>query len=484
MPDTPETQLVPELPRGRTLLVNLILLSGDLLSLGLAFWIASQFRAALIPLMGGVVVWESFMPLLLQSLVIIAITYALTGLYPGFGYTAVEEMQKIFYSLTLGYGIIAVSVYFRQAGLDFPRSVFILGWPLACLFNMVMRFILRNRFSLTKWWGLPVLIVGPASEASEVIRKFQHSRRLGLRPVLVLDENPPEGLVTLEGIPLISVRAPIEALVKRQRIPYAVLIDLGDGRQAHQNETLRWLSETFPTVLIVLQNSPIGSLWVRTMDLEGRLTLKTTFHLLNRHAELAKRAFDLVFGLLLGLAAMPFYLAITLLIRLDSPGAAVFAQERLGRGGRCFHCYKFRTMSVDAEAALQKLLDTDPTARREYQKYHKLAHDPRITRMGSLLRKFSLDELPQIWNVLRGDLSLVGPRAYLPRELDDMRSDAGLILKTRPGLTGWWQVMGRHSTTFEQRLQLDVYYLSNWSLSLDIYIMIKTAWIILSGHGA
>ena len=280
------------------------------------------------------------------------------------------------------------------------------------------------------------------------------------------------------------MRAPIEALVKRQRIPYAVLIDLGDGRQAHQNETLRWLSETFPTVLIVLQNSPIGSLWVRTMDLEGRLTLKTTFHLLNRHAELAKRAFDLVFGLLLGLAAMPFYLAITLLIRLDSPGAAVFAQERLGRGGRCFHCYKFRTMSVDAEAALQKLLDTDPTARREYQKYHKLAHDPRITRMGSLLRKFSLDELPQIWNVLRGDLSLVGPRAYLPRELDDMRSDAGLILKTRPGLTGWWQVMGRHSTTFEQRLQLDVYYLSNWSLSLDIYIMIKTAWIILSGHGA
>jgi Undecaprenyl-phosphate galactose phosphotransferase WbaP len=289
----------------------------------------------------------------------------------------------------------------------------------------------------------------------------------------------------VEGIPVVSARAPIEALLKHQRIQYAVFIDLDDGRQAHQNEVLRWLSETFPTVLIVLQNSPLGSLWVRTMDLEGRLTLKTTYHLLDKRAELAKRAFDVAFGLLIGLATLPFYLAIALLIRLDSPGPAVFAQERLGRAGRRFPCYKFRTMMAEgAEEALQKLLETDPTARLEYQKYHKLAHDPRITRVGSMLRKFSLDELPQIWNVLRGDLSLVGPRAYLPRELADMQSDANLILKTRPGLTGWWQVMGRHSTTFEQRLQLDIYYLSTWSLWLDIYILIKTAWIIMSGHGA
>ena len=127
---------------------------------------------------------------------------------------------------------------------------------------------------------------------------------------------------------------------------------------------------------------------------------------------------------------------------------------------------------------------SNPAANQEYQIYHKLANDPRVTRVGRFLRKFSLDELPQIWNILSGDLSLVGPRAYLPSECEEMGAYASLILRISPGLTGWWQVMGRHSTTFEERLRLDEYYLSNWSLWLDVFIIIKTVWIILSGKGA
>jgi len=172
-----------------------------------------------------------------------------------------------------------------------------------------------------------------------------------------------------------------------------------------------------------------------------------------------------------------------ILIRLDSRGPVFHTQERLGLGGRRIKFYKLRTMHLDAEQRLEGLLQADPQARQEYQTYHKIRRDPRVTRMGRILRQFSLDELPQFWHVLSGKMSLVGPRAYMVSELPEMGDRASLILQIRPGLTGWWQVMGRHTTTFQHRLQLDEYYLSNWSLWLDIYILIKTVWVFLSGQG-
>jgi len=191
-----------------------------------------------------------------------------------------------------------------------------------------------------------------------------------------------------------------------------------------------------------------------------------------------------VLGILCGLILLPFMAVIALLIVLDSPGPVIYAQERMGRKGKLFPCYKFRTMQVGAEAVLKVMLETNPAANEEYQLYHKLSNDPRITRVGRFLRKFSLDELPQMWNIVTGDLSLVGPRAYMPSECTDMGDYASLILRISPGLTGWWQVMGRHSTTFDERLHLDEYYLSNWSLWMDVFILIKTLWILLSGRGA
>mgnify|MGYP001032180867 CR=1 FL=1 len=197
-----------------------------------------------------------------------------------------------------------------------------------------------------------------------------------------------------------------------------------------------------------------------------------------------KRLFDLGLGSLLAILSAPFMLLILLLIKLDSPGPAVYAQERIGLRGKRIRYLKFRTMRLGAEQLLQELLEKDPQRRLEYETHHKLVRDPRVTRVGRLLRKFSLDELPQLYHVLTGDLSLVGPRAYMPNEYAQMGGYAELILQVRPGLTGWWQVMGRHTTTFQQRLQLDEYYLSNWSLWLDIYILLKTAWVVLSGIGA
>jgi len=271
---------------------------------------------------------------------------------------------------------------------------------------------------------------------------------------------------------------------KTYRIHDAVFIESpGSGAAPTQRQTIRWLSNHFRTVLVVPADSPLGSLWVQTMDLEGRLTLQTHYHLLDRRSTFMKRAFDLVLGSILTILLAPLLLLIALLIKIDSSGPVIYAQNRLGLNGKLFRYLKFRTMIIDADQQLDEILESDPLARQEYKQHHKLRRDPRVTRVGRFLRKFSLDELPQLWHVLNGEMSLVGPRAYLSSEYAEMGSYTDLIFQIRPGITGWWQVMGRHSTTFKHRLQLDEYYLSNWSLWLDIYILFKTGWVFLSGHG-
>jgi lipopolysaccharide/colanic/teichoic acid biosynthesis glycosyltransferase len=156
----------------------------------------------------------------------------------------------------------------------------------------------------------------------------------------------------------------------------------------------------------------------------------------------------------------------------------------MGRDGKLFSCVKFRTMMPDAEAVLQRILAEDEDAREEYQKYHKLRNDPRVTRVGRFLRKTSLDELPQIWNVLRGEMSLVGPRPYLPRESMDIGASQSEILRVTPGITGPWQVAGRNHTSFGERVRMDAFYVRDWSGWLDLVLLARTVRCLLSSRDA
>jgi len=192
---------------------------------------------------------------------------------------------------------------------------------------------------------------------------------------------------------------------------------------------------------------------------------------------------DIVLTVLMLLFAWPVFIILACLVKISSKGPVLYSQKRLGKSEKQFDSYKFRTMHENAEEKLQELLANDPAANREYRKFHKLANDPRVTRIGKFLRRYSLDELPQLINVIKGDMNLIGPRSYLPRELPAMGEYAKVVLKVKPGVTGWWQVMGRNATSFEQRLQLDEYYISNWSVWLDIYIVIKSVWVVLHGQG-
>jgi lipopolysaccharide/colanic/teichoic acid biosynthesis glycosyltransferase len=173
-----------------------------------------------------------------------------------------------------------------------------------------------------------------------------------------------------------------------------------------------------------------------------------------------------------------------LLVRLESRGPIFYKDWRMGRDGELFSCVKFRTMVPDAEDRLQMLLAENEEAREEYLMYHKLRDDPRVTRVGRFLRKTSLDELPQLWNVLRGEMSLVGPRPYLPRESNDIGVTQGEILRVTPGITGPWQVTGRGHASFTERVEMDVSYVSDWSVWLDLVLLFRTVGSLLLSRGA
>ncbi|GIV61834.1 MAG: hypothetical protein KatS3mg044_0700 [Rhodothermaceae bacterium] len=198
-----------------------------------------------------------------------------------------------------------------------------------------------------------------------------------------------------------------------------------------------------------------------------------------------KRTLDIV-GALFGICfLLPVWIVVTLFVKLSSPGPVLYRQRRLGQDGRIFSMLKFRSMYVDADSLLGEILQEDAALREEYTRFHKLQNDPRITPIGRVLRKYSIDELPQFWNVLVGEMSLVGPRPYLPGEIDKMKG-RGLetILSVRPGLTGLWQTSGRNQLLFYERLELDIEYVERWSLALDLKLLWRTIPVVLKGEGA
>ncbi|MDK2122977.1 sugar transferase [Parachitinimonas caeni] len=198
---------------------------------------------------------------------------------------------------------------------------------------------------------------------------------------------------------------------------------------------------------------------------------------------LAKRLLDIIGAGILLILLLPVFMVVSLIIRSHG-GTAIFGHKRVGRAGQPFVCYKFRTMIPNADQRLKELLAHDPAAREEWERDFKLKDDPRITPIGAILRQTSLDELPQLWNVLIGDMSLVGPRPIVEAEMPRYGADIDLYLSVRPGLTGLWQVSGRNNMSYTERVALDSYYVNNWSLFGDIKIIFKTALVVVRGDGA
>ena len=240
----------------------------------------------------------------------------------------------------------------------------------------------------------------------------------------------------------------------------------------------------FRNVIVMPGLTGVGTSAVAARNLAGTLGLEVRHNLLDPWVLRAKRMLDVAATVIGGILILPVFLILCLLVRLESHGPVFYSARRMGRDDKLFSCVKFRTMVPDAEAVLERMLEEDTELREEYSRYHKLREDPRVTRVGRFLRKTSLDELPQLWNVLRGEMSLVGPRPYLPRESYAIGETQGEILRVYPGITGPWQVGGRNGTSFADRVDIDADYVRNWSIWLDIVILVRTVRCVLFGREA
>lgn len=286
----------------------------------------------------------------------------------------------------------------------------------------------------------------------------------------------------VEGVPVVGDLSLAPILAQRLKIPYAVLAMPGvDGPKLLQ--IVERVGGKFSHLLVIPDLFGFATLGVPAKNLGGILGVEVRQQLLLPGPRLAKRVMDATLTSIGVLFVLPFLVLIALLIKLDSKGPIFYSQNRLGKDGEFFRAYKFRTMHGDGEARLKAILDADPQLRAEYEIYHKLRKDPRVTRIGRVLRKFSLDEFPQLLNVIIGDMSLVGPRPYIEREVTEMGGQEKIILRAPPGMTGMWQVSDRNATSFAQRVQIDVYYVRNWSPWLDIHILAKTFGVVIKGSG-
>ncbi len=198
----------------------------------------------------------------------------------------------------------------------------------------------------------------------------------------------------------------------------------------------------------------------------------------------SKRIFDVIIASITLIVFLPLFAFVVLLLKLSDPGPVVFRHIRVGQGGRRFACFKFRSMVLDSDKVLKTLLESDPAARKEWDRTQKLANDPRITPLGKFLRQSSLDELPQLINVIRGDMSLVGPRPIVPSELTRYGDKLSLYLLARPGITGIWQVSGRNDCGYDRRIEMDANYVRNWRFSTDFVILLRTLGAVLAQRGS
>uniref|UniRef100_UPI003863ABC2 exopolysaccharide biosynthesis polyprenyl glycosylphosphotransferase n=1 Tax=Anaerovibrio slackiae TaxID=2652309 RepID=UPI003863ABC2 len=233
-----------------------------------------------------------------------------------------------------------------------------------------------------------------------------------------------------------------------------------------------------------LVGSPLGSVEISTLFVEQVAVIKSKNNLSRWYNRWGKFCFDMVVTVMGSILPSPFLLLLALVVGIDNRGRVIFAHRRVGRQGKPFSCYKFQTMVKDADKALVQYLSENADARKEWERSFKLADDPRVTRLGAFLRRTSLDELPQIVNVLKGEMSLVGPRPIVEAEMEMYGENIREYLMVRPGITGMWQTSGRSDTTYEERVQMDTWYVRNWSVWIDMKYLFKTFEAVVSKKGA
>lgn len=415
-------------------------------------------------------------------LLILIVGCAFNKLYASVMLPPADELRRQFTVATLGYLMAATATFLSAQSESFSRGVLLIAWALTLVALPTMRSVVRHFFGRAAWWGRPVIVLGGGDAAKALIDRLKRQPALGLSPVAVLaDGETPGG--ELAGVPIAGGLGDAAALSKHLRVRFAIL--LAGGLPQDESERVMFdLSQTFDRLMVVPQIAGFSSLWVSAVDMNGVLGLQVRHRLLNPGRRAVKRGIDLLLIALSAPLLLPLLAAIALAVRLDSKGPVLYRQKRLGKGGRHFTIVKFRSMVIDADQRLAAYLDAHPAMREQWERDHKLKDDPRITRVGRLLRSTSLDEFGQLLNVVRGDMSLVGPRPIVDDEVAKYGPVYEIYKQVSPGITGIWQTSGRNDISYDERVRMDTYYVRNWSIWLDIALLSKTIVTVLVRRGA
>ncbi len=476
----------------RRVVQSLVLIMGDLV----AFFIAALFANAYTPQQDGSVHFGLMDVFQRQEMIAYGVLVMAWLLWFGLVKQVYTRRKPFWSELWLLVTGIVVFMFASAAavgllGNHLDLHWFFRAWLLLILLLVIARQVSRWLLICLKLWSIPAVIIGYGNNAKEAYLALQSESGMGFFV---------EAFVGLQGSDhrrvVEHIKSPVAA------IPVVVLDGLSNNvgqLQGYQCIIAMDANETRQrdAVIRLLNRNHIKDIHVipsmRGVPLYGMETYNFFSHevlliqLRNNSASLlhkaCKRVFDVVGSVVLLLLLSPLFAVLTYKVARDG-GQPIFGHTRVGRYGKLFQCYKFRSMVVDAQDVLTQLLETDPVAKAEWEQDFKLKNDPRVSRLGEMMRRTSLDELPQLFNVLNGDMSLVGPRPVVPDELARYGDDMDYYLMARPGITGLWQVSGRNDVDYPTRVYLDAWYVKNWSLWSDMAILVKTISVVFQRKGA
>lgn len=395
-----------------------------------------------------------------------------------------DKIRDIFYCTCNGLAVSLLFLYFAHKNIVdsvvFPAAFAVCAFGLGYAIRYVYWRCLKSWHLLYE----PVILIGAGKTAAKALRFYEQD--LGYRyDVLGLLDDYPYKSPMAGKYPVLGGMWEAERILQETGVKTVIITAPGLAKEQLQ----KLISQVQPHVRNIsfvpdLLGTQMMGAEVNVFFTEGMLMLKIRNQLARRRNRVIKRVFDLLFTICGGLCILPFLLVIAVMVAFDNKGNVIFAHRRIGRGGKEFKCYKFQTMIPNAQEALEKYLAENPEARKEWEESFKLTNDPRVTKLGNILRKTSLDEMPQLWNVIKGDMSLVGPRPIVAKEIERYGEYFREYAMVTPGITGMWQASGRSDTTYEERVEMDTWYVRNWSVWIDLMYLFKTVKIVFTGKGA
>lgn len=380
-------------------------------------------------------------------------------------YDFFEEFVYIARGLFMSVVLIAVIIYLSRSFETFTRTIPLLMMVTGIIIVPLFRFMVKKALASAGIYTRQTAVLGKKEETEKILPALMKLEAQGCRIIKVMEPQSPES----NDLP------PIDTLfIAPKGIEHEEL-----------NKLINQWENQVKEIKIFSDSGYLKTIGVETEYIEELLVMRMANNLLSPVNRFFKRLFDIAMSLISLVVFLPLFFITALAIKLNSRGPVFFVQERFGKNGEKFRLYKFRTMYMDSDSKLRRYLEDHPERRQEWEQYKKLrSFDPRVTGIGKFLRRFSLDEWPQIFNVLKGDMSIVGPRPYLVREKEEIAQSAAIIFRVKSGLTGLWQIKGRSDLSFDARLKLDEFYVRNWSFLLDITIILKTFGVVLKGKGA